>query len=476
MYRFNGIERLSYGFFTPNETGLMLLELLFLWLAISGALLCRWPQQRWLPVVLSLPGATCSYVLCLTLSRGAICAALSGLVWALVLIFVSGGSRKTGPAALRNLNRVLIVVLFCLIACIFISRAGDRLSPVHSASDASVLNRLEIWKTALPMLGGAPLSGWGSGHSPAIYNNWFADPESPILYVSLVSTFLNLSLDYGLVGLVGLLCTAGLYIYFPWRIARQGARLPRIDAVRSTGAALVGATGIAFILANLPSSFVGSPWFGLFPLVALTFLLGIEARAQGWMPLLLLLKRLVFYALGCGLLLTGSAVWMARQRIIIIEKASATRIALYHSAGGREQLRIRVLFDRAALGRAPGKVLRKWFMATPPGAVLEAEQYPFVTNKLLDCSRPPQKVTAFGSACSHAVKKSWAADLILVFPDCPPDDSWPVNKTTVYLPEIDELALNESWIDWARKHDFTTKIVCRSGREILPELFNPLCP
>lgn len=79
MYKYHGIERWSVFWNTPNETGLMLAELLFLLFAVASEFL-QWKKgSRVLPLLLVLSTAPFAYALGRTYSRGASLAVLLGI-------------------------------------------------------------------------------------------------------------------------------------------------------------------------------------------------------------------------------------------------------------------------------------------------------------------------------------------------------------------------------------------------------------
>lgn len=359
------------------------------------------------------------------------------------------------------------------VAGLLVTDAYQRLSPSAAAADSSVLNRIEIWKSSLAMLGGAPLSGWGSGSSPSVYSNWFQEVSSPIDYISLVSSYLDFGLDHGAMG-IWLLGSAIIWmICFPLALLSQpvlsltGSGRVAMRAIYTSG------LGVCVLAANVPSSFAAHYWPFLFPMVAYAILTISAGKDSGYR---VLVHPLLYAATGAAvvtLLLLGMSLWIAGRGDIVRAKAGSARIVLRHRTKLDANERIRLVYDGVALGISPGKLIRRWFVATAPATTVETELYPYVTDDLVNCSQRPTKVVAFGKACTLVSGLSWSGKVVLVFPSDPPPIRGPLAETTICLPGTDELGLNQSWVEWATRFHAKTVLVQNSGLVVQMD-FNPL--
>ena len=281
MYKYHGIVRWSFGWYTPNEVAFMVAELLLLLFAVAAEIIVWKKKTVWLPVAFALLSVPLAYGLCRTFSRGMILAvfcsfSVAGLL--LVRLCRRPGSRSIS----RSVLLMTLAMTAVLIGSLIVTNAYQRLSPENAAGDASVLNRLAIWKSSLPMLAGAPWLGWGQGHGPAVFSNWYQDPASPITYISLVSSYLDFGMDHGLLG-IWLLLVGGIgMLLFP--LAVVGREQPSADAgsadkIRGVYAITIGALCLT---ANIFNSYVSRPWLFLGVAVPYGCLVFLEVRHNGW--------------------------------------------------------------------------------------------------------------------------------------------------------------------------------------------------
>ena len=463
MYKFHGIVRWSFGWYTPNEVAFMVAELLLLLFAVSAEIIVWKKKTVWLPMAFALLSVPLAYGLCRTFSRGMILAVFGSFSVA-GLLLVRLGRRPSSRSVGRPVLLLTLAMAAVLIVSLIVTNAYQRLSPDNSAGDASVLNRLAIWKSFLPMLAGAPWLGWGQGHSPAVFSNWFQDPASPITYISLVSSYLDIGMDHGLLG-IWLLLVGGIgMLLFP--LAVVGREHPSADAnsADKIRGVYVIAMGALWLTANIFNSYVSRPW--LFFGVAIPYgcLFFLEVRHNGWNTARRTAKWAVAGATVISLTLFVAAKYAAQKGDIVCSKVAATRVMLCHRSAPASGKRFRILFDQVALGISPGKALRKWFMEAPDAAAVETELYPFVTDRLDECTEPPDQVLAYGTACVAAARRNWPGGLTLLFPSTsPPRTGGHQSSVVLYLPATNELGLNESWVAWANQVGADVRIVPDSG-------------
>ena len=182
FFRGGGIPRLQLGFDSPNKAAVLLgcLVLVFAVTAFRA-------RRRLLAISLGVAsGLTCCGLI-LTYSRGGLVAFSSGL------LVVLGTFRRR---LLKFLPLVLLSVGVALAAVVFCGRE----KVLALTDDASVGNRLEIWRVAHRMMADSALSGWGLGNAGEAYMGWYQPLRSHERYRTLVSSHLTWMVELGLGG------------------------------------------------------------------------------------------------------------------------------------------------------------------------------------------------------------------------------------------------------------------------------------
>ena len=209
FFRGGGIPRLQLGFDSPNKAAVLLgcLALVFAVAAFRA-------RRRFLTISFGAVSCLAWCGLVLTYSRGGLVAFSAGL------LVVLGTLRRR---LLRFWPLLLLSVGIALTAAVFCSREKG----FAFASDASVGNRLEIWRTAPRMVADAALTGWGIGNAGDAYMGWYQPLRSHERYRTLVSSHLTWLVELGLGGRMaycaGWLLMLGICLR-RWR--RKGDPLP----------------------------------------------------------------------------------------------------------------------------------------------------------------------------------------------------------------------------------------------------------
>ena len=182
FFRGGGIPRLQLGFDSPNKAAVLLgcLALVFAVAAFRA-------RRRFLTISFGAVSCLAWCGLVLTYSRGGLVAFSAGL------LVVLGTLRRR---LLRFWPLLLLSVGIALTAAVFCSREKG----FAFASDASVGNRLEIWRTAPRMVADAALTGWGIGNAGDAYMGWYQPLRSHERYRTLVSSHLTWLVELGLGG------------------------------------------------------------------------------------------------------------------------------------------------------------------------------------------------------------------------------------------------------------------------------------
>ena len=213
---YKGIPRWDLGLDNPNKAAAILACALLILLAAClraprgrVALLC----DRIGSVALVATAAAVGYCLVHTFSRGGLVAFLAG---ALVLLV---GSWK-GPRNFQRWLPILLVALLMAGTATWIGFTG-RMARSTPSADASVGNRLEIWRNVPSMMVDAP-GGWGHGASGDAFMSWYQPLERHERYRTLVNSHFTWLVELGWTGRLFYVC--GFAFLFALGIVRLRAR------------------------------------------------------------------------------------------------------------------------------------------------------------------------------------------------------------------------------------------------------------
>lgn len=187
---YKGTERWSGPWGTPNIAASILAPLTLL-VGGYGILLLRPSRARILALrclgIVLLCAALCGCVLiAFTYSRGGWLAFGTGLA-AMFLIMKDG---RHGIAALA--------LTFGLILCGLPAGVERLASATAVVEDASVHNRLLVWRGALEMIADHPLSGIGTGEFARVFSGFYQAPWHKQSYSTAINDYLTLAAERGL--------------------------------------------------------------------------------------------------------------------------------------------------------------------------------------------------------------------------------------------------------------------------------------
>jgi hypothetical protein len=185
------------------------------------------------------------FLLCKTYSRGALLAAVCGLLFYFIsnLIF-----------PLRGLSRIRV---FAGLLLRFVLLAGllwgtgffGRIDPGFVAQDASVGNRRVLWEGGVQMIWHKPLAGWGVGESGPQFMHWFQPVDATAKYAGMVNSYLHIAVERGLPFL--LLCVSVLIAFVYLALFRS--QTVECDRRGSRCACLLASAAVivVFLVANV---------------------------------------------------------------------------------------------------------------------------------------------------------------------------------------------------------------------------------
>lgn len=182
----NGFLRWDFSLGCPNKAGgLVACILVFL---VGTMLRTRSKPLALATCILSMAAG---FALAHTFSRGGLVAFFVGAAVLLATALRSGD--------LRNRPGHVLSVTAAVAVSVFVLGFSSRLAHGVPGKDASVDNRLVIWKTVPRMIADSP-DGWGEGQSGNAYMNWYQPLDMDERYRTLVSSPLTHLAETGNLG------------------------------------------------------------------------------------------------------------------------------------------------------------------------------------------------------------------------------------------------------------------------------------
>lgn len=180
---YQGVSRWSFGLDNPNKAAAVLafLLLLLLGLAVRG-------RREWIRWCAGAAMALIGYGLVRTFSRGGLVAFLVG---ALVLLV---GLRKSLFSGRRWLP--VLLAAFALAGAAACTGFAGRVANSSPTEDASVGNRLAIWRNVPSMMVDAP-GGWGLGSAGDAFMGWYQPLDRHERYRTLVNSHFTWLVELG---------------------------------------------------------------------------------------------------------------------------------------------------------------------------------------------------------------------------------------------------------------------------------------
>lgn len=448
IYWFGDYQRWNLGWPNPNPSGAFIAMLIPLMWWIQGIIgrVARRVIVRWAMLFAAFTIELALWFLMMkTYSRGALIAILCGVVFRLL---VSVRPRFWNWSSMNGLALVgirVVAVGILLVATGFIERA----CPAYVQSDASVINRLDLWSGGLRMIAAEPLSGWGKGESGPQFMHWYQPIDSTDGYAGMVNSWLHRAVEHGLPSLLPWLWVLLMLVFLGWVVQKR-----RPEAMAAEGMLTVATVWVVFAVANVFSTLWIFPnlWWvpGVGLLAGVFILAGLLWQKQ-------LSPRVVF---ACLFISGGSAaVALAVVRLAgqWLNQEDAPVIASSHISLGPDLPRQWLLVpDSAVLGRDYGKQVRVLAEAMKHqgiGLNVPRQQHEPV-------SVPVETALLLGESCANAPPGLTATQVVLVHPAGPPRN-FPSAKTVILL--LPALEADSSVSRWRRHAEAQGWTVSQSG-------------
>ena len=228
--------RWTIFFENPNMTAAVVAEVGVLLLILCGrvrGVLCAF---------LAVLAAGSAVALAATESRGGLVAFLVGAGIASVAAVRGRRDSRRGFAA-------VLLPLVALAVAVTVFGLGGRIGKAVRGHDASVGNRLVIWRTVPRMMADAP-DGWGVGNSGQAFMNWYQPLDRTECYRTLVGSHFTWMVEFG---------GRGRFLYvFGWMLVLALS----FRRWRRTGDALPTALWLTLAIAAVPTSVLeeGAVW------------------------------------------------------------------------------------------------------------------------------------------------------------------------------------------------------------------------
>lgn len=446
-FLFNGIVRWNLGWATPNYAGAFLVTIICLLWAVRGN-----KYKLFILSIAILFEAVLYYSIARTYSRGSLIALLAG-----VIFFIS----SSGLKPITRTWHIWTIRFIILIACIAGTGFFNRIDPNHLTSDASISNRLDLWRGGAEMIASAPWVGWGAGESGRAYMNWFQNIDRLEGYSTMVNSYLNISVEYGLI----LLTCALTFIFMIWTLAWRSCR---------TGDTLAGAAGAsitAWAAANMFSTLWIEPGLWVIPSIAIILVIWRVWKLQYqkflWIKLL---AASTSVAVMFSIMLYISGIVSAKRYEWVFRPHRGGTIEMISRKGNDKHAPVWHLWaDSTIFGFTPGKEVRRW--AAEIGEcrfyIHQDKNKQITTNdstgdNIMLCGRQAERIVDPGLL--H-FKTLW-----IVHPTFPPPAlavKFDILKNiTVIIPEIDETGLNTTWQAWAKQVNASVIVSQGSGLDI----------
>jgi len=160
------MNRLDFLGLNSNEAACVLLYLMAaLWVLNLAA------RRVYARVGLIIMEAVLVVLVARTMSRGAVVALVCGLVY--MWFKWHGLAVRAMAAGCSAANWVSCSLVWRLLLLLSSPGLWARSAPAYVVQDASIGNRLALWKGAVKLIATAPLGGWGYTRTGASYMNWF---------------------------------------------------------------------------------------------------------------------------------------------------------------------------------------------------------------------------------------------------------------------------------------------------------------
>jgi len=439
-YFFEGQSRFSVYDLTPNETALLLMQVvLLLVVPLCSALYYR----RWLLAGgVSLFVVSLVFLLARTFSRGAFIGFSAATAFFLIKAIVLYVSRERN----RHLfvcTTIAIVLLLSFICSVWGTGAYRRANLPSLQTDPSVATRLSVWKQTIPYLYQFAFArGAGKDTAGVIFSNWLSPLEFKASLTKTTCTFFDLILERGFAGTLAIVISSTALVLVSIASIRSH-RFTGLDAALHVSLAV----GLSSIVAACFSSFSFFPYF-VAPtgaLVGIFMMLFVEKKIS-WLgsTIGLFAVALIYTAILIGAsfaIRSGPRITRLGDGLLRLKNTTTSNYS------------IRIVLDEHTLGLSPGRRLRRWIQESQDARDFIVDEIP---ERVSTQGRgfESRETFLFGKAAELGGTKFDQGKVTLILPRGRPSDSRVPQNAHVILSEINEEGTDDAWIAWATKYGF----------------------
>jgi len=337
-------ERHSYVFENPNAAAVFFVAILpFLYFAGFTAN----TKNTWLIFSVRFLELSFTAALVFTQSRAGLIAILVAIVfWS---FFVGRAYRKNISTSIQRRWKFALLCRFLLLfALVAFSAIGKRM--LAMPADASVSNRLQVWRESLGLFAASPWNGWGKGMAGAVHHQW-VQTLTGHAYSDMLNGYLQIAIDFGIKGLFPLMLAIALP-YAGFTIAGY-KRIERDEM-------LLGVACMAAYTGLLICHFSSTIWIYP-PILFLSMGIYILAVYSVLFSGRQIVKSAIWsclFACFCVIALYGLAAIRTSKEIVSLTRMRNGAICF---TGGQGAADIDVYVDNQSLGQSYGNVLRRAF-------------------------------------------------------------------------------------------------------------------
>jgi len=450
QYSYDGIARFSFFWDNPNHAAAVIACFMPLLWGFQRSTSCKSSSRFTLygVYIAEVVGVVC---LVLTFSRG------GGVAWIVGLFFFAGveirliGMSKAAAlrATLFCMSRLLLFTGLSYL-CGLAARFGEK-------NDASILNRLDLWKGGLQLIDASPIVGWGKGNSGLAYMQWLQRPDATAGYGGMVNTYLHMTVEFGIPFLM-LYCFLLVAPAFYCVLANRATESSETHMQHAYATSLV-----AFSVASLFSTLwliLGVVWLPVS--IILAIFLGAKYRKERSATVKAALIAL-FVVLASGLGLYSLACYTnthSEWRLRLMNDGALNFRRNQPDNSGK------VIFvpDMHVLGAYFGKEIRRSISETKQ-APSEFTIYPPATEPSINQDSP---AIIMGKRIQTMKQIAPASPITLLFPLGPPIKSEKINPEFLMLPayaNIGHISHANAWRVWAREKNIPVWTIPWSGQD-----------
>lgn len=293
----------------------------------------------------------------MTFSRGGLVAGVAALGYVWAVTFWKVGLRGRHGVFRSPTFWLSIFLTLSLVSFAVWSGLVDR-SVEALGEDASVTNRVDLWKAGLQMAFENP-TGFGSGQSGTEFMQWYQPTDKTEGYRTMVNSYLTFLVEQGWMVFMG--CIALLILFWRWSDLRD-TNWRMIAALK--------ASILSFLVAGVFSTTMEDFWLWIIPLACVAVIAAKIRKRPKWKPILL-------SSFGITLVLLGTLLgigWICSSKDPIVrrfESCDGVRKVVGVSCRDPKAV-IALLPDSAVMGEQYGKLARTLALNTGASVVIDA--------------------------------------------------------------------------------------------------------